>query len=288
MVNKGEERAVLRIKKVLNSSVVLVSEEEGDEFIVLEKGIGYGRKPGETVEVKEESRIFVQLSQTDRNQLAELLSSIPSGYLEVTQAIVAYAEQTLNTSLNEHIYLALTDHLHFAVERFEQNMIITNRVFWELKSFYPKEYRIGLKALEIVRNELGIRLPEEEAANIAFHIVNAQKEEEVQYDAMRAARLIGQVVTLVTYLMKCQPDKESLHYSRFISHMQYFAERFFTDRMLDSADDFLYAQMEQGYPKAVACAEKVRTLLLKEYHKAISNEETAYLAVHIQRLASRN
>ena len=167
-------------------------------------------------------------------------------------------------------------------------MIITNRVFWELKTFYPKEYQIGKKALEIVEQEIGgVVLPEEEAANIAFHIVNAQKEEKVQYDAMRAAKLIGRVITLVTYFMNCQPDKESIHYSRFLSHMQYFAERFFTDRMLDSSDDFLYAQMEKGYPKALACAEKVRTHIIKEYNKGISNEEVAYLAVHIQRLASR-
>lgn len=278
---------MLWIKKVLNSSVVLAADEDGGEFIVLEKGIGYGRKAGEIVEVGGTSQIFVQLSQTDRNQLAELLSEIPPSYLEVTQEIVAYAEQQLDTSLNEHIYLALTDHLHFAVERFEKNMIITNRVFWELKSFYPKEYQVGVKALEIIKRELGIELPQEEAANIAFHIVNAQKEDEVQYDAMRAAKLIGKVVTLVTYSMNCQPDKESLHYSRFISHMQYFAERFFTDKMLDSPDDFLYVQMEKGYPKALSCAEKVRTLILKEYNRVISNEEAAYLAVHIQRLTSR-
>ena len=278
---------MLYIKKVLNSSVILVADEE-EEFIVLEKGIGYGRRPGEAVEIKQDSQIFVQLSQTDRNQLAELLSEIPAGYLEMTQKIVAYAEQQLNTSLNEHIYLALTDHLHFAIERFRKNMIITNRVFWELKTFYPKEYQIGKKALEIVEQEIGgVVLPEEEAANIAFHIVNAQKEEKVQYDAMRAAKLIGRVITLVTYFMNCQPDKESIHYSRFLSHMQYFAERFFTDRMLDSSDDFLYAQMEKGYPKALACAEKVRTPIIKEYNKGISNEEVAYLAVHIQRLASR-
>ena len=278
---------MLRIKKVLNSSVVLASDQDDAEFIVLDKGIGYGRKPGETVELGEESRIFVQLSQNERNQLAELLSTIPPSYLEMTQEIVAFAQQELHTTLNEHIYLALTDHLHFAVERYKRNMMFTNRVFWELKSFYPKEYQVGVRALDIIERELGIRLPLEEAANIAFHIVNAQKEEEVQYDAMRAAKLIGRVVTLVTYSMNCQPDRESLHYSRFISHMQYFAERFFTDKMLDSPDDFLYAQMEQGYPKALGCAEKVRTLILKEYDRAISNEEVAYLAVHIERLASR-
>ena len=277
-----------QIKKVLNSSVILVSDEQEKEYIILQKGIGYGRKPGEKVELSEESQIFVPLSSTDRNQFLELLKEIPAAYLELSQKIVAYAENQLHTKLNEHIYLALTDHLHFAVERFKEKVVITNRVFWELKTFYPKEYQIGLYALEIVREKLGIDLPEEEAANVAFHIVNAQKDEDVQYDAMRAAKLIGKIVTLVTYLMKCQPDKESIHYSRFISHLQYFAERFFSDRMLDSPDDFLYEQIEKGYPKALNCAERVRTLVLKEYDKAITNEEVVYLAVHIQRLISRD
>lgn len=275
-----------QIKKVLNSSVILVSDGQGKEYIILQKGVGYGRKPGQEVEVLDDSRIFVPVKQADRSQLLELLSKIPPLYLEMAQNIVAYAEKQLNTTLNEHIYLTLTDHLHFAMERFQTNMVITNRVFWELKTFYPKEYKIGLHALEIVHEKLNVNLPVEEAANVAFHIVNAQKEDAVQYDAMRAAKLIGRIVTLVTYSMKCQPDKESIHYSRFISHLQYFAERFFTDKMLESSDDFLYQQIEARYPKALACAEKVRTLILKEYDKAITNEEVVYLAVHIQRLAS--
>ena len=277
-----------QIKKVLNSSVILVSDEQEKEYIILQKGIGYGRKSGQIVELSGESQIFVPLSSTDRNQFLELLKEIPVEYLELSQKIVIYAENQLHTKLNEHIYLALTDHLHFAVERFKEKVVITNRVFWELKTFYPKEYQIGLYALDIVREKLGINLPEEEAANVAFHIVNAQKDEDVQYDAMRAAKLIGKIVTLVTYLMKCQPDKESIHYSRFISHLQYFAERFFSDKMLDSPDDFLYEQIEKGYPKALNCAERVRTLVLKEYDKAITNEEVVYLAVHIQRLISRD
>ena len=68
--------------------------------------------------------------------------------------------------------------------------------------------------------------------------------------------------------------------------MLYFAERFFTDKMLDSEDDLLYSQMEV-YPRSLSCAEKIRTLLVREYNKAIPNEEVAYLTIHIHRLASR-
>lgn len=271
------------IKKVLNSSVVLASDERGEEFIVLGKGIGYGHRRGDSVEVKEDSRIFVPRDKRERQDLLRLIEEIPVTYLEVTQEIVQYAQACLNTTLNPHIYLALTDHLHFAAQRMEQNLVVTNRVFWEIKTFYAREYKIGLKALEIIQRRLGFRLPEEEAANIAFHLVNAQQEE-TQGDALRDAKLIGQMVMLVTYTMKYEPDRESIHYSRFISHLQYFTQRFFNGKMLESEDDFLYLQMKNGYPKAVSCAERIRTLLVKDHNVFISNEEVAYLAVHIQRL----
>lgn len=276
-----------KIKKVLNTSVILVSDEQLNEYIILQKGIGYGRKAGEEVEILEESQMFIPCCEADRKNLLDLLVSIPSCYLEIAQEVIAYAEKQLNTKLNDHIYLTLTDHIHFAVERHYQKMIVVNHVFWEMKTFYREQFKIGQYALKIIEKKLGICLPEEEAANIAFHIINAQKEQGSGYDAMRAAKLIGQVVTVVTYSLNCQPDKESIHYSRFISHMQYFSERFFSGKLLESDDDFLYEQMKKGYPKAMACAEKIRTHILKEYDNRISNEEVAYLAVHIQRLLSR-
>lgn len=274
---------MLIIRKVLNSSVVLVSNGEGQEQIVLQKGVGYGRKPGEAIELLDEGQLFVPFVPADRQNMLELLAQIPPVYPELTRQIVVYAEEKLHTRLNPHIYLTLTDHLHFAVQREELGIVVTNRVLWEMKTFYQKEYAIGLHALGRIKEALGVDLPEEEAANIAFHIANAQNEDPGS-DAMRDAQLVGKIVKLVTYAMNYQPDTESIHYSRFIFHLQYFVQRFYSGNMLESEDDFLYHQMREGYPKALSCAEKVRTLLLKECDICISNEEVAYLTAHIQRL----
>lgn len=275
------------IQKVLNSSVVLVHDEQGKETILLAKGVGYGKKAGEQLELNTDGKVFIPLDNSDASKLKEILDNIPAVYLEITQEIVSYAKEKYDITLNHHIYLALTDHLHFAVQRMENEMIIVNRVFWEIKNFYPKEFKIGLFAIDLIKKRLNVELPEEEAANVAFHIVNAQKAVESQYDAMRAAKLIGAIVTMVTYIMQCQVDKDSIHYSRFISHLQYFSERFFTGKMLEDNEDFMYKRMEEGYPLAISCAEKIRTFLYKTYDKVIPNEEVAYLAVHIQRLSTR-
>ena len=174
------------------------------------------------------------------------------------------------------------------MERFQRGILVTNRVYWELKNFYPREYQVGQYGLEVVERYAQVKLPEEEAANIAFHIVNAQQEEASQYDAMRAAKLIRSIVSLVTYTLHIQADPNSLHYARFLSHLQYFTQRFYADKMLSDPTDFLYRQLYEAYPQIVECAERVRTYILREYGKAIPNEEVAYLAVHIQRLAARD
>ena len=278
----------MKIRKVLNSSVVLVADDGGEEFILLGKGIGYGRKGGEPIVRQPSDRVFIPLSNPDAQHMIELFSSIPAEYLDITQEIVREAEGKLKTTLSPHIYLMLTDHLHFAVERHQQGIIVTNRVAWQIKNFYRQEYEIGLRAVEMMKERLSVELPQDEAANVAFHIVNATKDSAANYDAMKAARLIGALVSIVTYTTHCQLDTESIHYSRFISHLQFFAERYYSEQPLNSGDNFLYHQMQAAYPEAVTCAERMRTYLLNNDKKRITDEEVAYLALHVARLTNQN
>lgn len=118
----------MHIQKVLNSSVVLVQDDSGEESILLGKGIGYGRKAGEPIERQPSDRVFLPLSNPDAQPMLELFSSIPASYLELTQDIVDDAEQSLGVKLSAHIYLLLTDHLHFAVERQQKGLVVTNRI----------------------------------------------------------------------------------------------------------------------------------------------------------------
>lgn len=283
-----EVSGIMQIKKVLNSSVVLVQDDSGEESILLGKGIGYGRKAGESIARQPSDRVFIPLAAPDAQPMMELFSTIPAVYLELTQDIVADAERTLGVHLSPHIYLMLTDHLHFAVERQQKGIVVTNRIFWEIKHFYRKEYEIGQRGLALIRDTLHIDLPDEEAGNIAFHIVNARQDQQAGYDAMRAAQLIGGITNIVTYSMNCRYDSESIHYTRFINHLQFFTERFFAGRLMSSKDDFLYEQMTHGYPKAMACAERIRTFVLKKYNNYLPNEEVAYLALHIARLTTHD
>lgn len=168
------------------------------------------------IELQDNGQLFVPFVPNDKQNIIQLLQEVPEEYPEITKEIVFYAENVLNTHLNPHIYLTLTDHLHFAVKRDLQNIVVVKRVFWEMKTFYKKEYDIGLYALKLINKRLSVDLPEEEAANIAFHIINAQNDD-INHDAMRYAKLVGKIVKLVIYIMRYKPDKESIHYYIFKS-----------------------------------------------------------------------
>ncbi|MBQ7497942.1 MAG: PRD domain-containing protein [Selenomonas sp.] len=250
---------------------------------MLGKGIGYGRKAREELSVDENCKTFIPVAGDREKQIVELLNSLPPEIMDVTHKIVDMAERELETSLNKSIYFTLADHINFAIERLQKKLVITNRSLWGIKSFYSKEFAVAEKCLACLNETLKVNLPEEEAANIAFHIANAEEAHGQDYDSARNAKLMGEIVNIVCYSLHKKLDKESLHYNRFITHIRFFVERFFTNQML--TDDILPESIAGKYKTEEVVAEKIRQHLLNRYEKEISEEEKAYLIIHISRLA---
>lgn len=274
------------IKKVLNSSVVLVHDADDNEFIMLKKGIGYGKRTGDALIEEGDNQIFVPIENSKSKQFQELINDIPIDILQLTQKIILEAEHVLHTTFDKNLYFLLADHLNFAIERMKKGIKITNRVFWEIKNYYPNEFKAGVLALYMVEDTLGIQLPQEEAANIAFHFANAIPTHSDTYDAIRYAKEIGAIINIVTFSLNRTLDKTSMHYMRFVTHIKFFIERYFSDNMLSSEYDTLYTQMKASYPKEERIALKVRDYLETKYEKELPKEELAFLIVHIARISA--
>jgi beta-glucoside operon transcriptional antiterminator len=279
---------MIKIKKVLNTSVILVENDEKKEYILFGKGIGFGQKIGNVIEEDQADQLFMPVENTKVKELISLLDSIPPVYIDLTQEIVSYAEETLGEKLNSGIFFTLMDHLSFAVERYKKNINLTNRVYWEIKNYYTEEFKVGEFALNRVNETMDIELPKEEAANIAFHIINAHGKERESKDSMRQAKMIGSVVNLVRYTLNINMDTDNIHYTRFITHVKFFVERFFSDKMLEDEDNMLFEQIASLYPEAMNVAFKIKEYIKQVYGNDIHNDELTYLAVHIHRLISYN
>lgn len=273
---------VIMIKKVLNSSVLLV-EEDGIEKVVLGRGIGYGKKQGDSIENTNIDKIFLEKT-IKTNYITELMEEIPFEFFQMTKEIIELAEIDLGKKLDNSLYLTLTDHIHFAVERVQKNQFFPNKLYWEIKNYYPTEFQVGEKSLKILNKKYAIELPEEEASNIAFHLINAQSSSESTKDGFEHAKMISSIVNVVKYSIESPIDTTSIHYTRFITHVRFFVERFFSNQLLHDENNELYSQLWTLYPYAMGTADKVQKYIKKVYHTSIPDDEIVYLGIHIHRL----
>lgn len=95
------------------------------------------------------------------------------------------------------------------------------------KKILSKEFEIGLKALDFIEEEIGVKLPEDEAANIALHLVNSQVNnscKEVE-DIAKQTKMINDILNIVRYTYNIKLDENSLSYDRFITHLRFFFKR---------------------------------------------------------------
>ncbi|GAA4664078.1 PRD domain-containing protein [Frondihabitans cladoniiphilus] len=271
-----------RIVKVLNSSVVLAIDESGKEVILIGRGIGYARKPGDQVSEDEVNRVFLPSGDSDKQALFDLLSDIAPEYAILTRDIVGLAQRRLEVELNPHLLLVLTDHIQFAVERESQGIRPGNSLAWEIRTYYPVEYQIGCEALEMIADRVSVRLSDDEAANIAYHLVNARTHQDGAFDAFAAAGLMAEIVEIIRDEHPEFEAHSDLDHRRLLVHVQFFVERLFTGRLLEGTH--LYPQLAEQAPRAMALAERIRRHVSRQQPTAVTDEETAYLALHIERV----
>ncbi|MBU3138284.1 PRD domain-containing protein, partial [Clostridium gasigenes] len=184
----------------------------------------------------------------------------------------------------------ITDHINNAIKLYKEGLNITNAIVWEIKKFYPKEFEIGLKALNFIEEELDIKLPEGEAGNIALHLINSQVNssyKEVE-DVAKQTKMINDILNIIRYTYNIKIDDKSLSYDRFITHLRFFFKRLSKkingeEENLDHKDDFLLKQVKEKYKDAYKCMLKIEDYLGKE----LDDEEKLYLTVHIQRITSK-
>jgi beta-glucoside operon transcriptional antiterminator len=277
----------MKIHKVINNNVISVLAENSKELVIMGRGLAFQKKPGDTVDEERIEKIFTLENKDLSERFKTLLYEIPMEYMEISDEIIIHAKEKLGKNLNESIYVSLTDHIHFAVQRHQKGMDIKNALLIEIKRLYRDEFLIGKEALNIIQQKVGIELPEDEAGFIAMHVVNAELNEEMP-NILNITKVMQEILAIVKNHFNIEFDEESLNYYRFVSHLKYFAQRLFSKTYLTSDDDFLYHTVREKYTNATACAEKIKEFVSQKYDCELPNEEMLYLTIHISRVVNRN
>ncbi len=273
----------MRIEKVINNNIVSAFDDTGREIVVMGRGLGFGVRPGQPVNEKKIEKVFRIKSQDTADQLKELLADMPLERAQISADIISYAKSSLNLKLNQSIYVTLTDHINFAIDRFEKGINLQNALLWDIKRFYPREFNLGRYALRLIKERLGVALPEDEAGYIALHFVNAEYGTDIK-DAFRFPNQLKEILEITSDELGIVLDERSLHYERFVTHLKFLLQRVYRRELLPNEEEELAELMRTKYPKEYACSCKIAEYIEKNADCKLSGEEVMYLAIHIRRV----
>ncbi|KOR83536.1 transcription antiterminator BglG [Bacillus sp. FJAT-22058] len=279
----------MRIEKVLNNNVVMTTNETNQEMVVMGRGLAFQKKVGDTIDPSKIEKTFVLKKQGVSDKLAKLLEDTSELYLNISAKILDFAQSQLPYRLDEYLYVALTDHISFAISRHNQGIHLKNPLLWEIRKYYKQEFQIALKTLEIIEKGTGIALGEDEAASIALHLVNSQLSGENMAAAVQITEMVNTILNIVKYHFKMELDENSINYERFLTHLRFFAIRFVRkEKLEETVDEFFFEQIKLKYPEANICTEKIANYLENQFNWSLTKDEEIYLTVHIHRVTNRH
>lgn len=284
----------MNIVKIINNSIVLAKDQHGYEFVVMGKGLGFSKKIGQDICDAKIEKIFRMENDKEMEDFKNLITKLPAEYLQLTNQIILYTKNTIGLDLNENIFLTLTDHINFAVERYQKGMHFPNALYEEIRMFYPKEFLVGKKALELIEEKIKIRLPEDEAASIALHIVNAEYHGPVG-NAVQMTTMIREIIEMINVeypsiqllsdetCSLADADK-TIQKNWLISNVKYLVHRLLKlpEKQFDMTmyKKIIFQYFKQEY----LLVEKISQLIKQKYNCNMTTEEEYFLALIINRI----
>lgn len=277
----------MNIYKVINNNVLSAFDDKNREVVIMGRGIGFKAKSGDEIDEDKIEKVFYIESSSLSKQFQEMISNMPLEHMEISTEIIEYAKHTYDMKLNQSIYVALTDHINFAIERYRKGIQLPNALLSEIKEYYHREYLVGEYALKLFEKRLDVHFLQDEAGFIALHFVNAQFNLSAD-DTYTITSIIQKSLQMIEEEFGAMMNEESTYYERFVTHLKFFARRVCHKEQWPDEETELVDMIESQYSKEYTCSQKIAEFIREEYGVAVSREEIMYLAIHIRRIFKKN
>lgn len=270
----------MKVIKRINNNYALAIDNNNEKVIIYGKGVGFREIPYDLVD----EQIIQEKYQLIDKQYVSFFDSIDKYIIDIAIKIVELGKKYLNVELNPNIVFTLADHINFAMYRYDNEIDMHNPMNTAINAIYPTEARIGLEALQIIKEDTGIEFPIDEASSIGLHFVNAENGINDMYETTKMTEIIEKILEIISDYFNIKLKEDSLEYSRFVLHMRYLMVRHIKGIELNQMYTDLYEVAKKDYPGSYACTMKIVEFLEKDYDWSLSKEETFYILLHVNRL----
>lgn len=270
------------IIKVMNNNVILVKRVKDDlESVLIGKGLGFQKKCGQIamIPVEEIEKAFYTYDEKLKHDYHILFRDMDSKVFGTCAEFISLAEKKLG-ELSPKLLVVLTDHISFALERLKMGMKIENPFIYEIKNIYPEEYAIAQMGRELFINSMGIDISEDEVGFIAWHL-SAGKQNKNVAENVKSTRLIKSLIDTIEKRIQYTLDVNSTSYNRLINHLKGLVFRTQnTENIVNPLKDAVRLELEEAFTIAETVKEQIENSLSLK----VTDDELAYLAIHINRL----
>ncbi|TDW11411.1 BglG family transcriptional antiterminator [Breznakia blatticola] len=267
------------IKKI-NNNVAICVDGNGNELIAFGKGLGFPQMPYEIDNLDRIEMTFYKVSE----QFMQLLQEIPEEIFQISAKVVQRANKILNKSLNPNVVFSLADHLNFAIERMQKYQKMKFAFSYDVEQLYPVESELGRYTLELMQRELYISLPKAEITSIALHFVQAEDDPNIDQEEIKLEKLMDKITEMLEQDFQVKIMQEEFNYNRFVSHIRYLLKRMQEGQQFMDTNESIVSSLKAGLPEVYQEAKKVAEVIAHYYHVESSEEELAYLMIHINRI----
>ena len=275
----------MRIKKVINNNVVSAYDKDDVEVVLMGKGIGFHKLPGQAANEGNIEKVFRMEDQKQLYELEELFSDTPTDHIKITIESIDYAQNILNSKLSSNIYITLSDYINAAIDRIKTGVVLENRLNAEIAQFYPTEYQAGKYVVEQIEEICGVKIPEGEIGFIAMLFVNAALGSSMP-ETINITHFIQEVLQIIKEDFGIEVNHQSEQVIPFITHLKYLGKRLNEGNtwVSDDEDKEFYEAVYGKYKDAANCANKITAYVQKQYNVDLSEDEKMYLTIYIKRI----
>lgn len=268
-----------KIKHILNNSSIIV-DGFFTEQILMGKGIGFGKKPGDALPVGTKfDKSYQLLANTSE------FHRIINGYNEnIVEMVMDTIEQMIKLNTVEFTtrdLVTIADHLAAMFERLRRGEAILTFFSKETKTIYPESFSHATSIAKIIYKDHKVELPEAEIAYIALYLENLSSTK-TKKEVEQMSSILTQLDELFEVDNKYNIDKDSLAYSRFLIHIHLLvqSEQFKkTDLNIDINKVIL-----DTYKDYKNLAQKIINIIEEEVEHKLSESELIYLIIHLVNL----
>lgn len=268
-----------QINKVYNNNVVLAKQGKR-EVVLVSKGIGFGRKAGDTIQSGYSiEKVFHEIDPDRHSVELNDVEDQTQKIKQVTRGIVALAEEKLG-NLNERSEEALCEHIEFAVERLRMGIAIENPFIDEIISLYRQEYEVAVEAGILVKDILGVELGEEEQGFIALHLYSARRNKSIK-ETMKVTRVYSMCIDIIEDEFDIKIPTRNTASKEFLRSLRLLLRVASAHKTMSfNGKKTIARQMKQS----TRAANRIAAFVEKEKGIILSDDLIAFLTVDIERL----